>query len=711
MERVFAQTPRSPTRVTPWGQLKAAVDARPQRLALGAILALSAFLELFRLDRVGYGNTYYAATVRSMLTSWHNFFFASYDPGGFVSVDKPPVGFWLQAVSARLFGFSGVSLLLPEALASVLSVGVLYLLVRRAWGVGAGLVAALALAVTPIAVVTGRNNTIDSLLVLTLLGAAWAMLRANRTGRLRWLLASMALVGLGFNVKMLEAFLPLPALAALYLVGTRTRGWRLIGHGALAALVLVTVSLSWVTAVDLTPASARPYVGSSSSNSALELALGYNGLQRLLGRSRSSSVGAGRPASQPVAGGFPGGSGSNGNGPTAPGNAEFANRSQPTNGEVGDGRPADAGVADRTQRPGAPPGGGGGGGIGGINENGPKGILRLLDSELGPQVSWILPLALLGLVAAAWQTRIRRQLPLNRAQQAIVLWGVWFATGATFFSVASFFHRYYMVTLAPGIAALAGIGVAALWRDFGRRRWRGGLLPLTLLVTAATQLYLLRDDDVWLRRLAPVISAGTLVAVLALGALRLWPRWNQPRAGALTVTLALLTLLAAPTIWGGFALRGLAVSTLPSAGPTQAGAGFGVGRGAAGAGFPASNILLSLSALGNRGEQVNQRLIGYLEAERGSARFLVAVDSSMAASPIILATGEPVMTLGGFSGNDPILTTDALAELVKNGTVRYFLGNVTSWVQQNCPAVPASDDGSNVGGSTLYDCSVMATGS
>src|SRR5690348_13628648 len=224
-----------------------------RRLALTAILLVSVFMNFYQLGQNGYANAYYAAGIRSMLDSWHNFFFASFDPGGFVTVDKPPLGFWIQTASAKLFGFHGWSLLLPEALAGVLSVALVYHLVRRAFGATAGLVAALTLAVTPISVVTNRNNTIDSLLVLTVLCAAWAMFKATETGRLRWLLASMTLVGLGFNIKMLEAHLVLPALVVVYLFGMR-HGWgKRIAHLALGIVVLLAVSLSWAVAVDLTP--------------------------------------------------------------------------------------------------------------------------------------------------------------------------------------------------------------------------------------------------------------------------------------------------------------------------------------------------------------------------------------------------------------------------------------------------------------------------
>src|SRR3954454_14248618 len=186
-----------------------------QRLALEAVLILSAFLNLFRLTSLGYSNTYYAAAVKDMLTSWHNFFFVSFD-AGFVTVDKPPLGLWIQAASAELFGFHGWSLLLPQALAGVLSVALLYHLVSRAFGPVAGILAALVLAVTPIAVAVERTNNSDGLLVLTVLVGAWAVIRAVETGRLRWLLVGAVMVGVGFNIKMLEAFLVLPAFYLLY---------------------------------------------------------------------------------------------------------------------------------------------------------------------------------------------------------------------------------------------------------------------------------------------------------------------------------------------------------------------------------------------------------------------------------------------------------------------------------------------------------------
>src|SRR5215213_1859114 len=175
------------------------------RVMLAAILTLSAFVNLFQLTNEGYGNTYYAATVKNMLTSWRNFFFVSFD-AGFVTVDKPPLGLWVQAASAKVFGFHGWSIMLPQAVAGVLSVGLLYHLVRRAMGPVAGLLAAFTLALTPISVAISRHNNLEGLLVLVILLAVWAFVLAAETGRLPWLLLGVVLVGIGFNIKELEAF-------------------------------------------------------------------------------------------------------------------------------------------------------------------------------------------------------------------------------------------------------------------------------------------------------------------------------------------------------------------------------------------------------------------------------------------------------------------------------------------------------------------------
>ncbi len=565
------------------------------RVALGAILLLSIFMDFFLLGQNGYGNFYYAAGVRSMLDSWHNFFFISFDPGGFVSIDKPPLGFWLQALSAKIFGFTPFSLFLPQAICGVLAVALLYYLVGRHFGEMAGLVAALALAVTPISVVTNRNNTIDTTLALALLLATWMLILAAETGKLRWLLWSGVLVGIGFNIKMAEAYLALPAFALTYFLCAplkiQTRVWHLL----LALVVMLVVSLSWAIAVDLTPAIQRPYVGSTPNNSALSLAFGYNGLGRI----------------------------------------RIINASSP-------------GTAHEN-----------------VLQLALSGPLRLFSITLGGQISWLLPLALLAIVVLLWQRRFNFQ--KDRLSLGMILWGSWLLTMAVFFTVSAF-HIYYLTEMAPGLSAMAGIGLAVMGHDYRSNDWRGWLLPLALISTAVVQILMLASYyPTWSRWLSPLIGILADLVVIALLLLRfrlLRLGWHSivARASGPLVNAGLLALLIAPAVWSGYSVIRNIEGAFPTAGPPVAG----------GSASSSGNVIVRSTGRPKR-ELDGSALIAYLEAHQSSTKFLVATPGSATAAPIILSTNRPVMAMGGFSGNDPILTTGELQSLVHNETVRFFL--------------------------------------
>ncbi len=251
---------------------------------LAVMAGLAAGLRFYNLTSLGYANHYYAAAVLSMIQSWHNFFFLAAEPGGSVSLDKPPLGPWLQAVSASIFGINSFGLLLPQLLAGVFSVLLVYHLVRRSYGTGAGLLAGLMMAVMPVVVAVDRNNTMDSILIFALLLAAWAFIKATETGQLRFLWTGAFLVGLGFNIKMLEAFLPLPAFFLLYFTGATESVRRKLLNLTAATVLIVVVSLSWMTIVDLTDSNQRPYVeNSGNKNSEFSLVVGYNGIERVMG--------------------------------------------------------------------------------------------------------------------------------------------------------------------------------------------------------------------------------------------------------------------------------------------------------------------------------------------------------------------------------------------------------------------------------------------
>lgn len=665
--------------------------------ALGLILALAASLRFAFLGELGYANHYYAAAVKSMLQSWHNFFFVAAEPGGIVSVDKPPLGLWLQAASAFIFGINGFGLLLPEILSGLLSVVLVYHLVRRWFGTPAGLLAALALAVTPVVVAVDRNNTIDSPLVLVLLLSAWAFIKAaeeqpetgeqpaatdlaiTKNGHLRYLLLGAALTGLAFNIKMLAAFLPLPAFYAVYLLGAKASFWSKLAKLALASFVLLVVSLFWVTIVQLTPSNQRPYVGSSSDNSEFSLIVGYNGLNRLLGMRANLSRFA-----QNLFSGNPANSRSG----SPPG---FGFPANPGRGFPGGGRSFGRGFS----------GGFGGGSRGGFGQGGMlsalntgrAGPLRLLQAPLSKELGWLLPFSLFGLLLVAFSTRLTW--PISPQHQALVLWGGWLLTGMAFFSIAGFYHPYYLAILGAPLAALVGIGTISLWRIGKRHAWPAIILlvfaaAITLVFQAYTALAFVHQVS-WL--LASLIlfmlGAAFLVGTANLAdkedpihlANLLHPGNLSAACGARAgYVLVMGSLLVAPTVWSGLTAR--------YASDNQS--------------LPAAYDGYFTGPANQGGLQVNQDLINYLQANTQGIEYLMAVPSSMQGSDYVLATGRPVLYMGGFDGNDRILTSQSLAQMVAAGRLRYIywdtrgsesvdMSDIDHWVASQCHAVPGFD--------------------
>lgn len=488
---------------------KLVLGITPAHLLVAGIMLLSAALHFANLQAIGDANTYYTAAVKSMLQSWHNFFFVAAEPGGSVTVDKPPLGLWVEAAFAFVLGVQGWVVSLPNMLAGIFSVPLLYHLVRKHLGELAGLTAALVLVVTPVAIATDRNNTMDGMLVFTLLLAAWAFLKATETGRWRWLFLGAFLLGLGFNIKMLQAFLPLPAFYALYVLGGKGGWWKKLFGVGISGVILLLVSLSWAVIVDLTPADQRPYIGSSENNTIMELIVGHNSLSRLFNPRGGQNAPAdnpngpdAQPPAPPMPDSNPGGqniqppppraleacqalsageacSFTQPNGNTIngacifpPGMNQLACAPQERLPQNAPGAPVGQ---DPQPRPGfnPPPGMMGDGpnaspnpAAGGTpfsRETGSLGLLRFFLPPLSKQMSWLLPFALIALTGLLFAARPR--LPLQAEHQAFVLWGGWLLTCLVFFSaVEGIFHAYYAIMLAPALGAAVGAGMTLFWR-------------------------------------------------------------------------------------------------------------------------------------------------------------------------------------------------------------------------------------------------------
>ena len=363
-----------------------------------AILAGTLVILVWGLSKNGYGNQYYAAAERSMTYSWRNFVFGAADPGGWITTDKPPLALWFGALSARVFGFSSWSILLPSAVCGVAAVGLLMAAVRRAWGRWAGRVAGIALALTPTFVAVARVNNPDITLVLFMVAAAYATQRAISDRRPVWMIAAGLCCGLAFLAKLLVVGFVMPGMFAAYLIAGPGGWWRRVRDALLAGGVFLLVIGAWIALIDLTPALSRPYVALSTNNTAQNLVLGARGFGDLTGGNTGI-------------GGF-------------------------TNGiDIN---------AFTAHLP----------GLGGT-----PGLGRLFNDSIGDQVMWLVVPAVLALMAGV-VLAIRGRLARPEVG-SVVLWGGYAVVSYFVLAYThGIFHDYYVSALAPAIAALVGIGVA-----------------------------------------------------------------------------------------------------------------------------------------------------------------------------------------------------------------------------------------------------------
>lgn len=671
------------------------------RLVLGVICAVAAVLYVWGIGTADWGNPYYSAAVKSMSASLTNFVFGSFDPLGVVTVDKPPMALWPMVASAAIFGYHGWSLLLPQVLEGVAAVFLLHRTVRYWAGEHVALLAALIFALTPVTVAINRDTNPDTLMVLLLVAAAYALTRSvhypGQTGRAtRWLLLAAVFLGLGFVTKMLQAWIVVPVFALAYLVGSmapvRRRLLDLLGAGG----VLLASSMWWVALVSFWPGS-KPYVGGSTDGSVLNLVIGYNGLSRILGRQLVS-------------------------GPVMPG------------GPVAAGGPFVPGGGDM------PGSGHGGGGFGGGS-----GITRLFGEQVGGQISWLLPLCLLALVAVAI-AGIRQRASGRTSQPAVdpalragwVLWGGWLLLVGLVLSVAQGgFHPYYTTEMAPAVAAVAAAGMAAMWRHYrrpGGYRWL--LLPAAVTLTAGWAWVLISRDISWNGWLRYAVVAVGAVTVVLLIAGRLSIQGTSCAMSRVAGVLAVVTLLLAPGVWSTASAFAASGGVMAQAGPP--GTGFGRSRGNTTARIDPGQGDESARFQGAmRGGLTAQqgKILAYAVANSGGRRITLAVEGgAMGAEAYLIHSDAVIVGMGGFSGQDPAPTVTTLAQWVRHGQLRFVLatgrgasghgasgrgaGGIgtgvsvlrSQWVQQHCAVVDPSSYSASATPQpsnrfeTLYDC-------
>jgi len=603
------------------------ISTREQKIAIGILLILAAATYLFGALQNGMANSYYAAAVQAASSNFTAWLFGSLDAANFVSVDKPPLSTMIMGLSARIFGFSSFSMLLPNVLAGVITVYLVYRVTRYYFGFKSGIIAGGVLAVTPVvALMSGFNNP-DAILMCFLTASGYFLIRALDKKPIRNLALAALFSGLAFNTKMLQGLMVLPAIYVVYLCFAKVKLNKRILHLGIFTAVVMIASLSWSALAYLTPAEMRPWVGSTNDNNIWSLIFGYNGFGRLLGNS--------------------------------PGN------------------------------------GGGGGGRTGFG--GTTGVFRMFNDEFGPNITWFIPTALIGAVTVFFKLRKKERTNIQFGITAF--WLIWLLTHMFIFSMTSgTIHPYYVVVLAPAIAALVGISLPLIIQLYKNNKniW---LLPMTVMLTALTAAMILSmgglNGMMWMILVLGVISS--LLLILAKNGQRIG---RDHLVGGVRQTillkvgsvLSVIAVLATPIYYTIATITQTHVGSIPTAGPSST----------------------ALVGSNNENAEAEGALVAYLLANSSDTTRIAAVNSANESAAIQISTGKPVAALGGFNGSDPVLTLAQFKEYVASGKIKYYVASsrgmggggpggsseIVSWIKQNATVV-------NYGGSeyTVYQLS------
>ena len=654
------------------------------KLPIIFILILSFILNMANLKIQGYGNEYYAAGIKSMLTSFKNFFFLSFDPSGFVSLNKPPIGLWIQGIFGKIFGVSGFALILPEALAGTLCVFILYILIKRYFGFIAGIMAALILAITPIYVAVSRTNDFQTILILFMLLSIMPAIKAAKTGNIKYLIVSVIIVGIAFNINRLESFIIIPAIYLTYIFSESEGEKRVIERYVcgitfitqerekvslkakikcliLATIVLLVVSLSWSFLVDLVPVNARPYVGDSTTNSEIELVLNqHNQVSNKINSNINLNYDGDNTLSYNTL---------NEN--------EFIKNYNEWNTIHKD---------NKTQ----------------------FGIFRLFqDNNLSDQIAWFLPLAIISLIVSIINKR--KIIALKSTKNIIIMFfSIWFVTEFLYFSFV-YSNIYDLATLAVPTAALCGIGIKKMIQSYRKNKsmWLSLSLGLTIIVQYIIVIYYRENLSYLLIHLFYLDLGISIIAVFTLFKIRNKEFTNNNLKNGLIV-ISIIGCLIIPLI-------GSSASLVYKTDGIFKGAGLQLFESKT-----QQNVNNYMKNYGVEfgGSEDLSKFINFLNENKGENQeyLLVTPSASVYAQNIILDTGDKVMALGGRPGNDDILTLFAFKQLVREGKVKYVLvGNETNsfnnasimnWVKNVGKVIPNSqwqDTNITVANNILYN--------
>ena len=596
-----------------------------------------------RFSRLGdYDNTYYTATVGSLLTGFKNFLFVSFDPSGVVSVDKPPVAFWIQAFFAWIFGLSAWSVTLPQALVGILAIGMLYHVLRQTFGRLSAVSASLILAVLPASVVIDSRNEPDSILSFTLWLAAIALIRSVRTSSWKWLIIFSVLMGISFNVKMFVAFIPLPVFLAYYLLSSTLPYKQLIVRTFSAVVILMLVSVSWIAVVSLTPSDSRPYVGSTPDNSIWTLVFEYNGINRF-----TSFIGPRRQMPVPM-------------NPINQGNYVDMRQLDQRDGYIARDQNALTPIGQNNTNIMNP--------VPNMVDVEPRetGVIGLLYNPLSNQLGWLLPLGIfLSLVvfSIGLSERVYRNprdiFEALRSSDALsqgFLWAGWLLISTFVFGLANATttHPYYLVGLTVPLSATIGIAFNILFHKYTQLSSSSWILLIVLILIAVYQIYGSRSfiQDFVLASLIVLMLFTATISVVGL-----WKGFSDQPLAIFSICLMGASLLLVP-LFSSLAAEDR-VGTLASVG------------------FTRPNSSTDQPSFYNRPmpiDQENIRMKNFLSEKSIEGKITLAGLNAREVAPYIIE-GISAVSIGGFSGNDPIFDMKEFQSMSRDKGPLYFLSS------------------------------------
>jgi 4-amino-4-deoxy-L-arabinose transferase-like glycosyltransferase len=612
----------------------------------------SSYLSLWGLSN-GRRSEYYAAIATSMSKSWSNLFFGVLEPGGSVTLDKIPGSYWIPAIFVKIFGFSTWSVDAPNAIAMVLFVLVVAFTIKPRFGTSAGLIAGFIAATTPIVVAVGRSNQPQTFFLLTLAIAANRVVIALENNSRKTLIQAGALVALAFHTYMLVAWAIWPAIICAWWFTKQSRKKKVFDLLSAGSVSLILSNI-WLIIVALVPASKRPYIGGTYNNNPYEMVFGYNGLGRFSTTKTLS---------------------------TTSDELLFRTFTPPFSGKPS--------------------------------------IFRLFNDQVAGQIAWLLPLAFISLAIAFW---------FNKERPAVIFLGTWLITYSSMFSLVAGMHQFYVSALTMPMAGLIGFAISDLI-DSGKFRILAGLILANLIWA----LFLVNRYSEY--------KSWSIMIQAAIGILAIYILWsknfgsNQSNRYVLPVSI-ILALGFVPSVWSQDVMNH-PNSINPIAGPDQKN-NFGGGRPNANgvppmrpnslpqglypdlAQMPPDGMNLGMPPgmmpgispnISNSVKNQNESLIKYLKANREKSKYLLVTFGAQTAATFITSTGEPVLPVGGFDGQDPTPTLEQFQKLVKNGEIKFVLdtwqpkkvsggaavggtskllksvntsSKIANWVKQNC---------------------------